>query len=247
MTQQPRGPGEDHLRLTRVGRGPARRRAAPDRRPTRCSVTRPLESRMTGSTPIAPPPRADDARRPDAVEIVEVEGRLKKLSTPTRSSSRLMIGIPTLIEAVLVWFPAVASIVLSFGNWNGVGSLSRIQWIGVTNYQNIFDRRPELLAGGPAQHLLAAVPGLHRHPARHLPGGAAGPGDARQQAVPEHVLPAGHVLAGPHRGHLAAGVLARAGPDQRRLRHPRSTGSATPASTCGPRSSRPAGSTSATS
>ena len=99
---------------------------------------------MTGSTPIAPPaPRGGTPAEPvKPVEVVEVKGRLKKLSTTDKVVISLMIGIPTLIEAVLVWFPAIASIVLSFGNWNGVGSLSRIQWIGVTNYQNIFDLDP---------------------------------------------------------------------------------------------------------
>ncbi|WP_111767725.1 carbohydrate ABC transporter permease [Nakamurella deserti] len=99
---------------------------------------------MTGSTPIAPPaPRGGAPAAPaKPVEIVEVKGKLKKLSTTDKVVIGLMIGIPTLIEAVLVWFPAVASIVLSFGNWNGVGSLARIQWIGVTNYQNIFEVDP---------------------------------------------------------------------------------------------------------
>jgi ABC-type sugar transport system permease subunit len=99
---------------------------------------------MTGSTPIAPPaPRGGaPARHAEPREIVEVKGKLKKLSTADKIVIALMIGIPTLIEAVLVWFPAVASIVLSFGNWNGVGSLARIQWIGVTNYQNIFEVDP---------------------------------------------------------------------------------------------------------
>lgn len=98
---------------------------------------------MTGSTPIAPPAPhgARPAATPDA-PIVEVKGKLKKLSTADKVVIALMIGIPTLIEALLVWFPAIASIVLSFGNWNGVGSLSRIQWIGTTNYQNIFDVDP---------------------------------------------------------------------------------------------------------
>lgn len=95
---------------------------------------------MTGSTPIAPP-APPKAPVPD-VEIVTTKGKLKKLSTADKVVIALMIGIPTLIEAVLVWFPAVASIVLSFGNWNGVGSLSRIQWIGVTNYKNIFEVDP---------------------------------------------------------------------------------------------------------
>ncbi len=53
-----------------------------------------------------------------------------------------MIGIPTLVEFVLVWFPAVASIVLSFGRWNGVGAFSKIEWIGFTNYSDIFKLDP---------------------------------------------------------------------------------------------------------
>lgn len=53
-----------------------------------------------------------------------------------------MIGIPILIEAVLVWFPAVASIGLSFGSWNGVGGVGAIKWIGGTNYSNVVNIDP---------------------------------------------------------------------------------------------------------
>ncbi len=68
--------------------------------------------------------------------------RVRRLSTTDKVVLGLMIGIPTLIEFVLVWFPAVASIFLSFGLWNGVGSLGRIQWIGLQNYHNIFTVDP---------------------------------------------------------------------------------------------------------
>ena len=68
--------------------------------------------------------------------------RVRRLTGRDKLVLALMIGIPTLIEAVLVWFPAIASIVLSFGRWNGVGAFSRIQWIGGTNYSDIFEVDP---------------------------------------------------------------------------------------------------------
>jgi ABC-type sugar transport system permease subunit len=67
---------------------------------------------------------------------------VRKLGTRDKVVIALMIGIPTLIEFILVWFPAVASIVLSFGRWNGVGPFSKIEWIGFTNYSNIFNLDP---------------------------------------------------------------------------------------------------------
>ncbi len=34
------------------------------------------------------------------------------------------------------------TIVLSFGNWNGIGDVSRIQWVGTKNYQDIVEIYP---------------------------------------------------------------------------------------------------------
>jgi ABC-type sugar transport system permease subunit len=68
--------------------------------------------------------------------------RVHRLTGRDRVVVALMIGIPILIEAVLVWFPAIASIMLSFGRWNGVGAFSKIQWIGTVNYQNVFNVDP---------------------------------------------------------------------------------------------------------
>jgi multiple sugar transport system permease protein/raffinose/stachyose/melibiose transport system permease protein len=72
-------------------------------------------------------------------------GRIRHLTTADKIIIGLMIGIPTLIELALVWFPAVASIILSFARWNGVGSLSSIEWIGLTNYRNIFTIDPNFM------------------------------------------------------------------------------------------------------
>jgi len=48
-----------------------------------------------------------------------------------------MVGIPALVVGGFVWFPAIASIVLSFTNWDGLGSITSAHWIGTQNYHEI--------------------------------------------------------------------------------------------------------------
>jgi multiple sugar transport system permease protein len=42
----------------------------------------------------------------------------------------------------LVWLPAIATVVLSFASWTGVGDLDTIKWIGTQNYVNVFTIYP---------------------------------------------------------------------------------------------------------
>lgn len=53
----------------------------------------------------------------------------------------LMVGIPTLVNLALVWFPALASVGLSFTRWDGIG-LDSIKWVGTQNYREIFTIYP---------------------------------------------------------------------------------------------------------
>jgi multiple sugar transport system permease protein len=54
----------------------------------------------------------------------------------------LMVAIPTIMVLAWVWLPAIASVVLSFASWTGVGGLDTIQWIGTENYKNVFTNYP---------------------------------------------------------------------------------------------------------
>ena len=45
-----------------------------------------------------------------------------------------MIGIPLLVDLFFVWFPAVATVFLSFTTWSGIGGLHAIHADGVQNY-----------------------------------------------------------------------------------------------------------------
>ncbi len=69
-------------------------------------------------------------------------GRVRRLTGPDRLVVTLMLGVPLLFVAVLVWFPALASVALSFARWEGFGGLGTIDWIGVENYKNIVSNYP---------------------------------------------------------------------------------------------------------
>jgi multiple sugar transport system permease protein len=54
----------------------------------------------------------------------------------------VMVAIPLLFVLLLIWLPAVSSILLGFTRWEGIGGFDTIQWIGLTNYKNIFTIYP---------------------------------------------------------------------------------------------------------
>jgi multiple sugar transport system permease protein len=72
--------------------------------------------------------KSDGARR---------RARPVRLSTSDRVAIALMLGIPTLVVGALIWFPTVASIVLSFTNWDGIGGVGTAKWVGTQNYREI--------------------------------------------------------------------------------------------------------------
>ncbi len=49
----------------------------------------------------------------------------------------LMIGVPTFLHVALVWVPTIASLFLSFTDWNGI-RFADMNWVGLTNYEQIF-------------------------------------------------------------------------------------------------------------
>lgn len=51
----------------------------------------------------------------------------------------LLLGIPVLIDLVVVWGPTLASVALSFTDWDG---LSELSWVGTDNYHSLFTDYP---------------------------------------------------------------------------------------------------------
>ena len=162
----------------------------------------------------------------------------------------LMVGIPTFLCLVLIWLPTLFSVVLSFTNWQGITALDGQELRRPQELRDAVHGVPAVLAGRLAQHPLAAGVRVHRDADRHLPRGAARPGDARDADLPERVLHPGRPVAGHRRVHLAAPVHVaglhqqRPRADEPGQRHRLAGQPAT--STSGPSWSRPAGATSAT-
>jgi multiple sugar transport system permease protein len=84
----------------------------------------------------------DTPPQPTAPGEAPPPGREKKLPARDRLVVITMVTIPLLLVLWLVWLPALGSVVLSFGKWNGFGDLDTIEWVGTQNYKDIVDIYP---------------------------------------------------------------------------------------------------------
>jgi ABC-type sugar transport system permease subunit len=62
--------------------------------------------------------------------------RLRQFDGADRWVVLAMVGIPAMLHIGLVWIPTIASILLSFTDWNGI-RLDAINWVGFQNYIEI--------------------------------------------------------------------------------------------------------------
>jgi multiple sugar transport system permease protein len=95
--------------------------------------------------PDSPPVPADPAGPPSSGPSDpggRRSGRVHRLRGSDRLVVTLMVVIPTALVLWLVWFPAVATVVLSFSSWNGIGGLDTITWVGTQNYVNVLTSYP---------------------------------------------------------------------------------------------------------
>ncbi len=94
---------------------------------------------MVDLQPVAVPRVADGSGAPRPARR---RGRLQTLTRRDKIVLGVMVGIPTLIQAVLVWLPTLFSIVLSFTRWDGL-SFGSIKFAGLANYQFVFIESPQ--------------------------------------------------------------------------------------------------------
>lgn len=83
------------------------------------------------------------ATGPDAVKAASGRRRLHLLSTGDKVILSLMVGIPALFEAVLVWLPALLSVGLSFTNARlDITQPGGVKFVGISNYRFITQDYP---------------------------------------------------------------------------------------------------------
>ncbi|GAA1431713.1 sugar ABC transporter permease [Microlunatus lacustris] len=106
---------------------------------------------MTTTTPVPP-----EQVRGDTLEGAPARRRRRvRMRTSDRVVVAVMVAVPTLLVVALIWLPALTSVLLGFTRWEGIGGIDTIEWIGLTNYRNIFTIYPPFY---PAlQHNLIAL------------------------------------------------------------------------------------------
>ncbi|MEY9886412.1 multiple sugar transport system permease protein [Catenulispora sp. MAP12-49] len=67
--------------------------------------------------------------------------RMRVLSVGDKAFLAVLIGVPLLALLAFVWLPALASVGISFTQWDGIG-FDSIHWVGLQNYKNIFTNYP---------------------------------------------------------------------------------------------------------
>lgn len=91
------------------------------------------------SPPPAPPSTTPPSRRPRGTRR---PGGTLRNGRGDRITIALMLGVPALLVLGLVWLPALATVVLSFTRWDGIGGWDTIEWTGVQNYVDAFTIYP---------------------------------------------------------------------------------------------------------
>ncbi|MFJ7048053.1 ABC transporter permease [Streptomyces sp. JV178] len=88
----------------------------------------------------APPPGSTPAPKTAATKVPQGHRRL--LTRRDRLTLGLMAGLPTILHVALVWVTALASILLAFTTWDGIG-FDSIEWVGLHNFSELFTNNPQ--------------------------------------------------------------------------------------------------------
>jgi ABC-type sugar transport system permease subunit len=70
--------------------------------------------------------------------VAHARRRYSLLTGRDKAVLGLMVGIPLLLDLIFIWGPTIASILLSFTNWTGIGPLTAKNVVGARNYQFLF-------------------------------------------------------------------------------------------------------------
>ncbi|MFF4313290.1 carbohydrate ABC transporter permease [Streptomyces sp. 900105755] len=97
------------------------------------STDTPTKSQEAAAVP--PPGRASEKKRVQ-------RGHKRLLTRRDRITLAFMAGVPTILHVLLVWVTALASILLAFTSWDGIG-FDSIKWVGLDNFHQLFSDNPQ--------------------------------------------------------------------------------------------------------
>ncbi|ALE05741.1 ABC transporter permease [Arthrobacter sp. ERGS1:01] len=89
----------------------------------------------------AAPATDPGSRRTHNTRGIRKNRGVRRLSRRDKIVLSIMVGVPTMVQLVLVWIPTLLSILLSFTRWNGLG-LDGIRAAGLANYQYVVNDSP---------------------------------------------------------------------------------------------------------
>ncbi|MGW5372199.1 carbohydrate ABC transporter permease [Streptomyces sp. NPDC004009] len=69
-------------------------------------------------------------------------GHRRLLTRRDRITLAFMAGVPTVLHVTLVWVTALASVLLAFTTWDGIG-FDSIRWVGLENFRQLFEDNPQ--------------------------------------------------------------------------------------------------------
>lgn len=84
---------------------------------------------------VPPPGTASDDKR-------ATQSHRRLLTRRDRFTLAVMAGGPTILHVALVWVTALASILLAFTTWDGIG-FGSIKWVGLENFKELFTNNPQ--------------------------------------------------------------------------------------------------------
>ncbi len=68
--------------------------------------------------------------------------RVRRFGRGDKLVVSLMVVVPTVLVLGLVWGPALVTVLLSFTNWDGIGGVGTIEFIGLKNYHDVITIYP---------------------------------------------------------------------------------------------------------
>jgi multiple sugar transport system permease protein len=93
---------------------------------------------MAGPATSVAPAQTQKAPQAGALLAPRRKRRYTLLTRQDKLLILLMVGVPLALDLILIWGPTLASIALSFTNWQNIGPITGKNYVGLKNYKFLF-------------------------------------------------------------------------------------------------------------